>query len=127
MQHPRLLLADDDLHLRHALELRLSRAGFRVQTAASGLDVLRLAPTGLFDALILDHGMQGGDGRTVGRIVRHETAAPIVFLSGHAQDDFTAVLAELPHTYFVSKPPDVPRLARLLRKALVVAGTASEV
>lgn len=126
MQHPRILLADDDVHLRHALELRLARAGFRVQTAASGLDVLRLAPTGLFDALILDHGMQGGDGRTVGRIVRHETDAPIVFLSGHASDDFAAILADLPHTYFVPKPPDVPRLARLLRKALAVARAAPQ-
>ena len=38
-----ILIVDDEPHVRHMLDYKLTRAGFSVITATNGVDALRLA------------------------------------------------------------------------------------
>ncbi len=65
MSRPRILIADDNPHVRKALRVRLTAMGYRVTETADGLGVLRECPKGRFAAVILDHEMPSGDGRSI--------------------------------------------------------------
>ncbi len=122
MKRPRVLVADDDPHVRRGLRLRLNALGYAVVECADGLGVLRESPRGYIDAIILDHGMPNGDGRRVARMIRKESDVPIIFLSGYDAADFREIVYELPDVYFLSKPANDRRLEELLR-ALIGPGT----
>lgn len=58
----KLLIVDDDPALRELLNLDLPKAGYEVQSAASGDEALALAGKTRFDAVLLDVMMPGTDG-----------------------------------------------------------------
>jgi DNA-binding response OmpR family regulator len=70
------------------------------------------------DAMILDHEMPAGAGRTIAAQIRTETDAPIIFLSGHDREEFREIVTELPDIYYLPKPPDMKRLGELLAVTL---------
>ena len=114
MRKPTILIADDDRNMRAALRRRLSVLGYRVVEVSDGLGVLAECPKGGVDAVILDHGMPNGDGRSIARVIRNESDIPIVFLSGYHREEFRSVVTELPDVYYLSKPVDDEKLAELL-------------
>jgi CheY-like chemotaxis protein len=114
MARPRILVADDNPHVRKALRVRLAAMGCDVVEAADGLGVLREFPRARFAAILLDHEMPSGDGRSIAQVVRKENDVPIVFLSGHNREDFRSIVMRLPNVYFLPKPLDERRLAALL-------------
>ena len=67
---PSLLLIDDSATFRAELGERLQEAGYRVVTAASGEEGLRLAADQQPDAILVDGQLPGIDGPTVVREVR---------------------------------------------------------
>jgi len=115
-----ILIADDDRNSRTALHTRLSSTGYDVVETKDCLGVLSQHPEGWADVLILDHEMPSGDGRSVARVIRHQSDIPIVFLSGHDREEFRAIVTELPDVYYLPKPLDDDKLAALL-EALTAA------
>ena len=114
MKRAKVLIADDDSKVRKALRLRLQEWGFSVIEAADGLGVLTQAAREKFDAIILDHEMPLGDGRTIAGVIRRGCDAPIVFLSGHDRESFRETVFRLPDVYFLPKPFEAGRLSELL-------------
>jgi DNA-binding response OmpR family regulator len=55
--HAHILFAEDDPDTRELIHLVLRRAGFRVSATGSPAEVLTLAATERFDALLLDNWM----------------------------------------------------------------------
>jgi len=55
--HAHILFAEDDPDTRELIHLLLSRTGFRVSATGSPAEVLTLAATERFDALLLDNWM----------------------------------------------------------------------
>lgn len=125
MARPKILIADDNQHVRKALRVRLTHLGYRVTEATDGLGVLRECPKGRYAAAILDHEMPGGDGRSVAQMLRNESDVPIVFLSGHDREGFRSLVTRLPDTYFLSKPLDDSKLTKLLTSLVGGMTTAS--
>ena len=125
MHKPTILVADDDCHVRAALRRRLHALGYGVLECEDGLGVLRMCTEGRVDAVILDHGMPKGDGRSIARVVRNECDVPIVFLSGFAREDFRTIVSELPGVYYLGKPFDDVRLAELLETVVTYARPVS--
>ena len=83
--HKRVLVADDDPALRETLLKYLTRAGYRVCLAESGIEALRTFwSEGRFDLLITDLVMPGPiSGRLLSIILRHlQPSLPVMFLSG---------------------------------------------
>jgi two-component system phosphate regulon response regulator OmpR len=82
-----LLVVDDDDRIRDLLKQFLTRAGFRVTTAADAAGARKLLDLLDFDLLILDVMMPGEDGFSLTRWVRKRGATPILILTARGQTD----------------------------------------
>jgi len=111
-----VLIVDDDRSLLNALELALTRRGFRVSSAdGAGEAFERIGQEPGIDLIVLDVMMPGMDGVTALRLLRNNTAAPILMLS--AKDAVVDRLAgfEAGADDYLVKPFDLDELvARLL-------------
>ena len=100
----RVLLVDDDPHIRQLLAFAFDKAGFAVEEAGDGeaalAAVARLAP----DLVVLDINMPRMDGLEVCRRLRASSEIPVLFLSSR-DDEFDRVLGiELGADDYVTKP-----------------------
>jgi two-component system, OmpR family, response regulator len=118
MQKTTILVADDDGHVRASLRRRLSANGYHVVESTDGLGVLTQCVEGAIDAILLDHGMPNGDGRSIARVIRKECHVPIIFLSGYSSEQFKSIVMELPDVYYLAKPVDEGKLIDLLNTVI---------
>ena len=84
-QRASVLLAEDDRALRRYLEIVLRRAGYDVVAAADGLEAMKAALSGTFDAVVTDAVMPHLSGQELCRFLRSHpklTRLPVVLLSG---------------------------------------------
>ena len=100
----RVLLVDDDPHIRQLLAFAFDKAGFAVAEAGDGeaalAEVARKAP----DLVVLDINMPRMDGLEVCRRLRSQGEVPVLFLSSR-DDEFDRVLGiELGADDYVTKP-----------------------
>jgi len=127
MEHGRVLVVEDDTHVRDAVARALRFEGYDVHTAVDGNDGLlridELAP----DAVVLDVLMPGTDGLAVCRILRERgNHTPVLMLTArHEVSDRVAGLDAGADDYLV-KPfaldELLARLRALLRRASVTGG-----
>jgi two-component system response regulator MprA len=127
MEHGRVLIVEDDEHVRDAVARALRFEGYDVHTAVDGNDgLLRiddLAP----DVVVLDVLMPGTDGLAVCRILRERgNHTPVLMLTArHEVSDRVAGLDAGADDYLV-KPfaldELLARLRALLRRASVTGG-----
>ncbi|HEX7333036.1 MAG TPA: response regulator [Pyrinomonadaceae bacterium] len=116
---PHILFADDDSDICELVQCQLNAAGFRVSTADSGADVLRLVTTERFDALLLDYWMAEVTGIELCRQIRtFDQSTPILICSGAITeaDKEAATLAGAQG--YVEKPFNARDLIRALRSSL---------
>lgn len=79
-----LLLVDDDPSLLKLLGMRLSSEGFRITTAASGQEALRLLARAPIDLVISDLRMDEMDGLALfSEIQRRQPGLPVIILTAH--------------------------------------------
>ena len=100
----RVLLVDDDPHIRQLLAFAFDKAGFAVAEAGDGeaalAEVARVVP----DLVVLDINMPRLDGLEVCRRLRSQGEVPVLFLSSR-DDEFDRVLGiELGADDYVTKP-----------------------
>jgi two-component system response regulator MprA len=113
---PRVLIVDDDESLLAALDLALTRRGFRIVTAREAGEAFgRLEDAGQVDLIVLDVMMPGMDGVTLCRLLRDRTSTPMLMLTARdAVADRIAGL-EAGADDYLQKPFDLDELvARLL-------------
>ena len=118
MRKPTILVADDDRCIRSALRKRLTANGYHVLESPDGLGVIAQYLKEPVDAIILDHEMPNGDGRSVAHLIRKESDVPIVFVSGHSREEFRRIVMRLPDVYFLPKPFDAAKLLDLLASVI---------
>jgi len=116
---PRILVADDDGHIREVVRFALTQAGYDVVEASDG--AAALAAAGDVDLCILDVLMPEADGLEVCRRVRATSRVPILFLSSR-DDELDRVLGlELGADDYLTKPFSprelVARVRAVLRRA----------
>jgi DNA-binding response OmpR family regulator len=79
---PRVLVVDDELGVRRALQRGLGAEGMDVVTAADGPSALDIARTGAFDAILLDIMLPGLSGYRVLQALRAEgVTTPVLMVS----------------------------------------------
>lgn len=93
MAGKRILIADDDPHIRRLISELLAAEGYQLLAAEDGEEALRVCREEHPDLIILDIIMPKVDGMEVCRRLRDETAAPILFLT--AKDDITDLVSGL--------------------------------
>jgi DNA-binding response OmpR family regulator len=111
----RILVVDDEEHLRRMMRLTLEASGYEVADAADGEEGLKLFGDGLrFDATLLDQRMPGMDGlETLRRMKRQRADACIIMVTAYATIELAVDAMKLGATDFVRKPmtPDTLRHA----------------
>jgi two-component system, OmpR family, response regulator len=101
---PKVLVVDDDPHIRDIVRFALSGAGFAVVEAADGLAAIDAFRRERPDLVVLDILMPELDGTEVCRRLRRETATPIVFLSSRDDEVDRIVGLEIGGDDYVTKP-----------------------
>lgn len=116
---PHILFVDDDPDIREMVQALLSAAGFQVSTPDNAGDVLQLAATERFDALVLDYWLPQVTGVELCRRIRSfDKNTPILICSGAitAADREAAVLAGAQG--YVGKPFSSKDLVQVLRSVI---------
>src|SRR5512133_1026642 len=117
----RVLVVDDDAHIRHVVRFALEQAGFVADEAADGRAALARIAAQPPDLLVLDIMMPELDGTEVCRQVRARSRLPIIFLSSRDDEVDRIVGLELGGDDYVTKPFSprelVARVRAVLRRA----------
>lgn len=111
-----VLVVDDEAALRDVIARYLSRIGYRVMTAANGVDALAvLSGDGRIDLLLTDITMPGMGGiELIERTRDRHPEMRVICMSGYAEPDTIPV----PQANYVRKPFGLATLARLVRSTL---------
>ena len=119
-----VLVADDDPSIRHAVSLKLSKAGFKVIKAADGEEGLRLALEHEPQLLIVDYQMPYMSGYELCRELRRHPGfeqTPAIVLTAMEQDIDSTLAAELGVFRFMTKPFSPRELLASAQQLLSVA------
>ena len=124
----RLLVIDDEVQIRRALNSILSTRGYHVIAAVDGAEGLDLAIEHSPDLIILDMAMPGMSGLEVCRELRTWYAAPILVLSVRGADADKIAALDAGADDYVTKPFSagemLARVRALLRRASGQAAAA---
>jgi DNA-binding response OmpR family regulator len=117
-QAPRVLVVDDERHIRELLEIGLGDEGYEVRSAPDGQVGLQLCREWNPDAIVLDVMLPKIDGIALLPMFRKLTEAPILMLS--AKGDVTDKVAGLSRGAddYVAKPFELAELQARLETAL---------
>ena len=83
----RVLLAEDNAHMRELIGDYLEENGFEVEAAADGLAAWEMFQTGNYQLILLDVMMPEMDGFTLCRNIREKENVPILFLTARVQEE----------------------------------------
>jgi len=101
---PRILVVDDDSHIRDVICFALEKAGMTTTIARDGLQALDAFRQRQADLVVLDIGMPEMDGLEVCRQIRKSSEVPILFLSAR-DDEIDRILGlEIGGDDYVTKP-----------------------
>jgi DNA-binding response OmpR family regulator len=115
---PRVVVIDDERHLRELLELGLAEDGFEVRSAADGRSGMQLVREWRPDAIVLDVMLPFVDGLELLPMLRRVTEAPILMLSAKADTDDRITGLRRGADDYISKPFDMSELVARLYSAL---------
>jgi len=113
-----ILVIDDEVHIRRAMDINLRTHGYDIALADTGEEGLRQAAANPPDLVLLDLGLPGIDGLDVIRGLRGWTSVPIIVLSArHGDTDKVAALDAGADDY-VMKPFSISELLARVRASL---------
>jgi CheY-like chemotaxis protein len=103
----RILVIDDDEHIREIVLFALTRHDYDVTLAANGLQLQELLKTYTPDLIILDVMMPGLDGyRLFGELRQNPSTAhiPVVIMTAHAEKIYERISIDLGVSDHITKP-----------------------
>ena len=126
----RILIIDDEKHIRRMMRLTLEAAGYEVDEAQDGAEGLNLFGDGShWSLVVLDQRMPGMDGlETLRELKKRNGTARVVMATAYASIELAVDAMKLGATDFVRKPmtPEVLRnsVAAALSKSRVDTGSS---
>ena len=128
----RVLVVEDDEHIRELVLLHLGLEGLQTVAAADGVEGLRIARNQPFDLIVLDVMLPGLDGITLCRAVRRETHlkdVPILMLTARREEADKVNGLESGADDYLTKPfglrEFVARVRALLRRRRSAANASA--
>ncbi len=122
----RILVADDEPHIREVICFALERAGMSTVTARNGSEALQTVRRGGVDLAVLDIGMPEMDGLEVCRQIRKSSDLPILFLSARDEEIDRILGLEIGGDDYVTKPFSARELVARVNVILKRANGKSE-
>lgn len=125
----RILIIDDDPHIRHMMRLTLETAGYEVGEAGDGLQGLRVFGDGsAWNAVLLDQRMPGIDGlETLRRLKERASESRVIMVTAFASIELAVEVMKLGATDFVRKPMTPEVLRNTVAAALAKPSVAPSV
>jgi signal transduction histidine kinase/CheY-like chemotaxis protein len=119
----RILLVEDNPINRKVIEAILSKEGFRVFSAATGLEALEILQRESFDLGLLDLQLPDMDGLSIAaEISRQGIQMPLIALTAHGEKSFRDRALEAGLKDFLVKPVPTDDLVRSIHLALSADG-----
>jgi two-component system OmpR family response regulator len=115
---PHILVVDDDPQIRELLQEYLTENALRVSVASSGTQMSRILAAEAIDLIILDLRLAGEDGMAIARMLRGESAIPIVMLTGVRDEADRVIGLELGADDYLLKPFSPRELLARIRTVL---------
>ncbi len=114
----RILLVDDEQAIIEPLRYALEKEGYDVLEAAEGSDALDLARSKSPDLILLDIMLPGMSGFEVCRVLRQESAVPILMLTARGDEPDRVVGLDLGADDYITKPFSLREVLARVRAAL---------
>lgn len=114
----RILVADDDPHIREVIVFALERAGMTVTLAGNGREALAAHRRERPDLVVLDIAMPELDGFETLRAIRQASATPVIFLTARDEEIDRVLGLELGGDDYVTKPFSPRELVARIRAVL---------
>ena len=117
----KILVVDDEESILELVAFNLTQAGYRVLTTKDGLEGLALARQEKPDLIVLDVMLPGLDGLEICRVLRKETAIPILMLTARKTESDKVIGLDLGADDYLTKPFSprelVARIKAVLRRS----------
>ncbi len=121
----KMLVMDDEKHIRDLAAEMLSNIGYEVTTSIDGAETIEIYETAMgsgypFDAVIIDLTIPGGMGgkETIQRLTKIDPAVKAIVSSGYSNDPVMANFAEYGFKGVVAKPYKARELSEVLHKVI---------
>jgi chemosensory pili system protein ChpA (sensor histidine kinase/response regulator) len=119
---PRVLVVDDSMSIRGALELTLTRAGFNVQLARDGIEAFEMMRVAIPKVMVLDIEMPRLDGFELLSVMRDApqfSGVRVIMLTSRAADRHREQAMKLGAAAYLIKPCPQETLIETIRMQLV--------
>jgi two-component system, OmpR family, response regulator len=123
----KILVVDDDAHIRDVVCFALRRAGFQPLTAGNGRAALEVAAREMPALVVLDILMPELDGTAVCVRLRAKSDLPVIFLTSKDEEMDRILGLELGADDYVVKPFSPRELVARVKAVLRRKGTSAEV
>lgn len=124
----KILIIDDDQDVLDLMRFQLNAEGYKVETAASGEEALKLINEQTFDVTLTDLRLPDVDG--IDLVKQMKGVAPeteIIVITGYGSVDKAVASTKAGAFYFIEKPVEFEELQVLLEKALERRQQADEI
>ena len=118
----RVLVVDDEQHIRRAVGRALGARGYQVETATDGQEALSTAAVTQPDLVVLDLNLPALDGLSVCRQLRVWSSVPILVLSVREDEADKVAALDLGADDYLTKPFGIDELLARVRALLRRAG-----
>ncbi len=123
-----ILVVDDEKTLRGFLERSLRDQGYETLGAGSVAEALDLVHTRHIDCALLDQNLPDGVGLDILRALKElDNDLPVIFLTGYGSMDGVKKAIRQGAYDYLTKPPDLVELQRLLGQALETVDLKREI
>lgn len=114
---PKVLIVEDDPHIRRLLRVALERSGYPVAEAANAREGLSLVDIDKPDAVLLDLGLPDRDGLELIQLIKRRSQAMVIVVSARESTTEKVAALDLGADDYVTKPFDTEELLARLRTA----------
>ena len=116
----KILIVDDDITTVTVLKELLPSKGYDVVgTAFSGEEAIKMAAESTPDLILMDIGMPGKiDGITAAQKIKETQGVPVLFLTGHSEEDVIERAKNAEPLGYILKPFDETQIDAAIRIAL---------
>ncbi len=124
---PRIVIADDSLSVRRALEQLMQDAGYSVVAARDGIEAIDAIRDSSPAAVLLDLEMPRLNGLDVTRFLRHQPETehlPVIMITSRASDKYQSMAREAGVDHMLGKPFDEDELVLLVRQCVAAAAAS---
>jgi two-component system KDP operon response regulator KdpE len=113
----KVLVVEDDAHIRRLLRVALERAGYAVAEAATAREGLSLVDIDKPDAVLLDLGLPDRDGLELIQLIKARSQATLLVVSAREATTEKVAALDLGADDYLTKPFDTEELLARLRTA----------